>query len=306
MMQTKRPRRARRVQLSVPGSSEKMMAKAAASRADHVFLDLEDAVAPSAKEGARKQIVAALRDLDWTGKTRCVRINDLTTKYAYRDIIEVVEGAGAHLDTIMMTKVTSAADIFFVATLLSQIERTVGLTREIGIEVLIEEVEGIQNVEAIANASPRVESLILGVGDLSGAMGIDLGFVGSAANPYPGDIWHYARARLCMAARGAKIDAIDGPFPNFKDIEGYRREAIEAVALGFVGKWAIHPAQIEPALDIFSPKPEEVARARKLRDAFLEAEAKGLGAAQIDGQMVDIASLRILKNTLDRAELFGM
>ena len=305
-MQNKRPRRPRRVQLSVPGSSDKMMAKAAASRADHVFLDLEDAVAPSAKEGARKKIVKALKELDWTGKTRCVRINDLTTKYAYRDIIEVVEGAGAHLDTIMMTKVTSAADIFFAATLLSQIERTIGLDREIGIEVLIEEVEGVQNVEAIAKASPRVESLILGMGDLSAAMGIDLGFVGSAANPYPGDIWHYARARLCMAARGAKIDAIDGPFPNFRDVEGYRREAIEALALGFVGKWAIHPAQIEPALDVFSPKPEDVARARKLRDAFLEAEAKGLGAAQIDGQMVDIASLRILKNTLDRAELFGM
>ena len=154
-----------------PGSSDKMMAKAAASRADHVFLDLEDAVAPSAKEGARQNIVKALKELDWAGKTRCVRINDLTTKYAYRDIIEVVEGAGAHLDTIMMTKVTSAADIFFAATLLSQIERTIGLDREIGIEVLIEEVEGVQNVEAIANASPRVESLILGMGDLSAAMG---------------------------------------------------------------------------------------------------------------------------------------
>jgi citrate lyase subunit beta/citryl-CoA lyase len=190
--------------------------------------------------------------------------------------------------------------------LLSQIERTIGLDREIGIEVLIEEVEGVQNVEAIAQASPRMESLILGVGDLSAAMGIDLGFVGSAANPYPGDIWHYARARLCMAARGAKIDAIDGPFPNFRDVEGYRREAIEALALGFVGKWAIHPSQIEPALDVFSPKAEEVVRARKLRDAILDAEAKGLGAAQIDGQMVDVASLRIIKNLLDRAELFGM
>jgi citrate lyase subunit beta/citryl-CoA lyase len=112
--------------------------------------------------------------------------------------------------------------------------------------------------------------------------------------------------RLGMAARAAKIDAIDGPFPNFKDIDGYRRQAIEALALGFVGQWAIHPAQIDPAIEVFSPKPEDVAQARKLRDAFLEAEAKGLGAAQIDGQMVDIASLRILKNTLDRAELFGM
>jgi citrate lyase subunit beta/citryl-CoA lyase len=205
-----------------------------------------------------------------------------------------------------MTKVTSATDVHFVATLLSQIERTVGLKRQIGIEILIEEVEAVQNVEAIAHASPRVESLILGMGDLSAAMGIDLGFVGSAANPYPGDIWHYARARLCMAARSAKIDAIDGPFPNFRDTEGYRREAIEALALGFVGKWAIHPSQIEPALEVFSPRPEEVARARKLRDAILEAEAKGLGAAQIDGQMVDVASLRILKNTIDRAELFGM
>ena len=306
MNQKNQPRRARRVQLAVPGSSDRMMAKAAASRADHVFLDLEDAVATSAKEGARKQIITALKTLDWTGKTRCVRINDLTTKYAYRDIIEIVEGAGDHLDTIMMTKVTSASDVHFVATLLSQIERTVGLKCQIGIEVLIEEVEGMQNVEAIAHASPRMESLILGVGDLSAAMGINLGFVGGVANPYPGDIWHYARARLCMAARAAKIDAIDGPYPNFRDIEGYRRDCLEGFSLGFVGKWAIHPSQIEPALEVFSPKPEEVARARKLRDAILEAEAKGLGAAQIDGQMVDVASLRILRNTIERAELFGM
>jgi citrate lyase subunit beta / citryl-CoA lyase len=292
-MQT-RPQRLRRVQLSVPGSNEKMMGKAAASAADHVFLDLEDAVAPSAKVEARGKVVAALRTLDWGRKTRCVRINDLSTKYAYEDIITVVEGAGEFLDTLMVPKVLSVHDVQFVAILLNQIEQKLGLTRHIGIEVLIEEVQALERVEAI-----------FGMGDYSASQGIDVRSIGGA-NPYPGDIWHYPRFRLVMAARSAGIDPVDGPYANFRNSEVFHEECRRAMILGCVGKWAIHPAQIEPALAVFTPRPEEVERARKLAAAYAKAEAEGLGAVNVDGVMVDAASIRILNNTLRKAELIGM
>ncbi len=300
-----KPRRLRRVQLSVPGSSEKMMAKAAASEADHVFLDLEDAVAPSAKIEARGKIVTALRTLDWGRKTRCVRINDLTTKYAYEDIITVVEGAGDHLDTIMVPKVLSGADVYFAATLLHQIEQKIGLRKRIGIEVLIEEVQALQNVEEIVRAHDRLECVIFGMGDYSASQGIDIRSIGSQS-PYPGDIWHYPRFRMVMAARGAGVDPVDGPYANFRNPEIYREECRRAMILGCVGKWAIHPAQIETALEVFTPKQEDVDRARKLAAAYAEAEAQGLGAVNVDGVMVDAASIRILNNTLKKAELIGM
>jgi citrate lyase subunit beta/citryl-CoA lyase len=305
IMQEK-PRRLRRVQLSVPGSSEKMMAKAAASAADHVFLDLEDAVAPSAKVEARGKIVTALNTLDWGRKTRCVRINDLTTKYAYQDIITVVEGAGKNLDTIMVPKVLNGADVHFAATLLSQIEQNIGLDRRIGIEVLIEEVQALQNVEEICRASPRMECVVFGMGDYSASQGIDIRSVGGE-NPYPGDIWHYPRFRMTMAARAAGIDPVDGPYANFKNPDVYREECRRANILGCVGKWAIHPAQIDIALEMFSPKQEDVDRARKLAAAYAKAEAEGLGAVNVDGVMIDVASIRILRNTvLNKADLIGM
>ena len=300
-----RPRRLRRVQLSVPGSSEKMMAKAAASAADHVFLDLEDAVAPSAKVEARGKIVQALRTLDWGKKTRCVRINDLSTKYAYEDIIAVVEGAGEYLDTIMVPKVLSGKDVYFAATLLNQIEQKLGLKRPIGIEVLIEEVQALENVEEICKAHQRLECVIFGMGDYSASQGIDIRSIGSQS-PYPGDIWHYPRFRMVMAARSAGIDPVDGPYANFRNPEVFREECRRAMILGCVGKWAIHPAQIEPALEVFTPKQEEVDRARKLAAAYAKAEAEGLGAVNVDGLMVDAASIRILNNTLRKAELIGM
>jgi citrate lyase subunit beta/citryl-CoA lyase len=269
-------------------------------------LDLEDAVAPSAKRDARKKIVTALKELNWKGKTRCVRINDLTTEYAYEDIIEVVEGAGEHLDTIMMTKVQTTADILFADKLLHQTEKKLKLKRKIGLEALIEEVEGMQNVDAIAACTPRLECLVFGMGDFSASMGVTNKNVG-AADGYPGDIWHYARFRLVMACRAAGIDPVDGPFADFKNPEAYREECRRSMILGCVGKWAIHPSQIEHALEIYSPKPEDVARARKLEKAYAEAEAKGLGAINVDGIMVDVASIRILRNTiLNKADLFGM
>jgi citrate lyase subunit beta/citryl-CoA lyase len=303
---TDRPRRARRVQLSTPGSSEKMIQKAAESKADHVFLDLEDAVAPSQKRDARKKIVAGLRSLDWGRKTRCVRINDLTTEYAFEDIIEVVEGAGEHLDTIMLTKVLAPADILFADKLLHQLEKKLKLQRRIGLEALIEEVEGLQNVDAIARSTPRLECLVFGMGDFSASMGVVNKNVGETDN-YPGDIWHYARFRLIMACRAAGIDPVDGPFADFRNPDAYREECRRSMVLGCVGKWAIHPSQIDIALDVYSPKPEEVARARKLEKAYAEAEAKGMGAINVDGIMVDVASIRILRNTvLNKADLYGM
>lgn len=300
-----RPKRARRSQLSVPGSSEKMLQKGAESSADHVFCDLEDAVAPSAKVEARSKIAWALNNFDWGTKTRCVRINDVTTEWCHGDIIEIVEKAGANLDTIMLTKPYSAADVVFLDRMLGQLEKKLRLERRIGIEVLIEEVQALQNVEAISKCSDRLECLIFGMGDYSGSQGIDTKDIGESGN-YPGDIFHYARFRITMAARAADLDAVDGPFANFKNEAAFRTEAQRAKSLGMVGKWAIHPSQIAPALEVFSPQADEVARARKMAEAYYEAEAKGLGAAQVDGVMIDIAVLRLVRNTLDKADLYGL
>lgn len=296
------PKRARRVQLAVPGSNDKMMAKAAQSAADHVFLDLEDAVAPRAKVGARAQVVRALRELNWEGKTRCVRINGLGTRYAHGDIIEVVTGAGTYLDTVMVPKVNRARDVWFVETLLEQLEADLGLSRPIGIEALIEDVEAMINIDQIAGASPRLEALILGMGDYSASQGMHPGVVrGATTTGYPGDIWHYTRYRLLIACRAHGLDPIDGPFADFRNAEAYREECRRAAILGCVGKWAIHPSQIAIALEEFTPPVEEVERARKLIDAYRQAELQGLGAIQVEGEMVDAASIRILQNVLDRA-----
>lgn len=302
---TNRPKRARRSQLSVPGSSEKMLQKGAESAADHVFCDLEDAVAPSAKVEARSKIAWALNNLDWGKKTRCVRINDVTTEWCHGDIIEIVEKAGANLDTIMLTKPYTAADVLFLDSMLNQLEKKLKLQRRIGIEVLIEEVQALQNVEAIATCTPRMEALIFGMGDYSGSQGIDTKDIGETGS-YPGDIFHFARFRITMAARAAGVDAIDGPYANFRNEGGYRTEALRARSLGMVGKWAIHPSQIAPALDVFSPSADEVARARKMAEAYYDAEAKGLGAVQVDGVMIDVAVLRLVRNTLNKADLYGM
>jgi citrate lyase subunit beta/citryl-CoA lyase len=299
-----RPKRLRRVQLATPGSSEKMMAKAAASKADHVFLDLEDACAPSMKPEARHMVVKALNTLDWGKKTRCVRINDLTTKYAYEDIITVVEGARENLDTIMLTKTLEASDVKFVATLLRQIEKKLGMAKKIGIEALIEEVAGLQNIEAICGADPRLECVIFGMGDYSASQGIAVR--SGLDNDYPFDLWYYPRFRLCMAARAAGIDPVDGPYGNIQNIEHYREECRRGMIIGCVGKWAIHPSQIEPALEIFTPKQADVDYARKLAKAYAEAEAKGLGAVTIDGQMVDVATVRMLSTVLVKADMIGM
>ncbi|UBM09135.1 HpcH/HpaI aldolase/citrate lyase family protein [Cupriavidus metallidurans] len=300
-----RTKRLRRCQLSVPGSSEKMMTKAAAMGVDFVFLDLEDAVAPSEKRPARRKIIDALNGLDWGRTTCCVRVNDLTTEYAYEDIIEVVEGAGRNLDVIMLPKAMSAADVQFVDKLLSMMEKKLGLPHRIGIDVLIEEVEAMMNVEAIAASTPRLECLIFGMGDYSASQGVSMRDIGGSGG-YPGDIWHYQRQRLTIAARANKLDAVDGPFADFRSPETYREEARRAMTLGMVGKWAIHPSQVALAQEVFSPIADDVARARDMMRAYDEALAQGLGAVQYEGKMIDIASVRIVRNLVQRADLIGM
>ena len=304
---SERPKRARRCQLSVPGSSEKMMTKAAGLAVDHIFLDLEDAVAPAEKPSARGKIVEALNNLDFGNSVRCVRINDIETPWAYKDIIEVVTGAGENLDTIMIPKVKHAHEVKWVDILIHQIEQDIGLKQRIGIELLIEEVEGIQNVDEIATATPRLEAMVFGMGDYSASQGVDVKeAMSSGDSVYPGDIWHYQRQRVVIACRAAGIDAVDGPFGNFRDPDSYEREATRAMVLGCVGKWAIHPAQVEIAQRVFSPTEEEVERARKIVQAYDAAVARGEGAAQVDDAMIDAASVRLVQNTLDKAKLYGL
>ncbi|TNF85807.1 MAG: CoA ester lyase [Gammaproteobacteria bacterium] len=302
---SKQPKRARRCQLSVPGSSEKMMTKASSLALDHVFLDLEDAVAPSAKPGARGQIVEALNGLDWSPGTVCVRINDVETEWCHDDIIEVVTGAGNKLDTIMLTKAKSAADVMFVHLLLDQLEQKLKLKRRIGIECLIEEVEGMMNVEEIAACSDRLECLIFGMGDYSASQQMQLGHVGETGG-YPPDVWHYPRYKMTIACHANGIDPVDGPYANFRNPEGYTKEAERSFVLGMVGKWAIHPSQVEIAQSVFSPDPEAITSARKQQAAYEEALKEGLGAINVDGVMVDAASIRIVQNLIDRADLYGM
>lgn len=302
---TQRPKRLRRCQLSVPGSSEKMMAKAAALGVDFVFLDLEDAVAPSEKRNSRARIVNALNSLDWGRSVRCVRVNDLTTEYAYEDIIEVVEGARENLDVIMLPKAMSAADVQFVDKLLTMMEKKLGLKKRIGVDVLIEEVEAMMQVEAIAASTPRLECLIFGMGDYSASQGVSVRDIGGDGG-YPGDIWHYQRQKMTIACRANKIDAVDGPYADFRSPDIYREECRRSMILGMVGKWAIHPSQVELAHEVFSPKREDVARARDMKKAYEAALAQGLGAVQYEGRMIDIASIRIVNNLIDRADLIGM
>ena len=302
---TARPKRLRRCQLSVPGSSEKMMTKAAALGVDFVFLDLEDAVAPSEKRASRARIVDALNYLDWGRSVRCVRVNDLTTEYAYEDIIEVVEGARENLDLIMLPKAMSASDVQFVDKLLTMMEKKLGLKKRIGIDVLIEEVEAMMQVEAIAASTPRLECLIFGMGDYSASQGISIRDIGGSGG-YPGDIWNYQRHKMTIAARANRIDAVDGPFGDIKDPDAFREECRRSMILGMVGKWAIHPSQVEHAQQMFSPRAEDVAQARAMMKAFDAALAQGLGAVQYGGKMIDIASVRIVKNLTDRADLIGM
>jgi citrate lyase subunit beta/citryl-CoA lyase len=297
--------RLRRSELAVPASQARFIAKAAEGEADLVFLDLEDAVAPAEKVAARERVIDALNNIDWGRKTRAVRINDVRTVWCHDDIVDVVTRAGTNLDIIIVPKVKAPRDVWFVETLLAQLEAKLRLPHRIGLEALVEETEALARVEEIAACSPRLEALILGVGDLSASQGIRTGHVTDPALRYPGDMWHYARNRMIVAARAAGIDAIDGPYPNYRDADGYRREATWGSTLGCVGKWCIHPSQIAIANDVFAPTEREIALAKRMCEAYEAASSAGAGAAGEAGVLVDAASVRIFEGVLERARLTG-
>ena len=299
------PNRPRRCTLSVPGSSQKMMAKAATLPVDQVLIDLEDAVAVDAKVGARATVIEALTQQHWTPLTVSLRINDVATQWCHDDIIDVVTQAGRHLDTIVLTKTKSVGDVRFVHLLLDQLESKLGLSKRIGIECLIEDVEGLMRVEEIAACSDRLETLIFGVGDYAASQQMQLASVGST-DGYTGDLWHYPRFKITMACRANEIDPIDGPVADFNDTDTLVLEAKRAQILGMAGKWAIHPSQVDPIQRVFTPSPERIAMARKQKAAYEQAQQDGLGAISVDGVMVDAASIRITQSLLDRADLLGL
>ena len=297
--------RARRSELATPASSERMCEKAPSAGADLVFLDLEDACAPNVKEAARGIAVGALTGLDWGTTVRAVRVNGLETPWCHGDIIEVVTGARDALDVLIVPKVRSARDVWWVDVLLSQLEEKLGLTKRIGLEVLIEDAEGLLNALEIAKSSDRLEALIFGAGDLSASLHARVDGNFEPAVAYPGDFWHFARVNVLAAARAGLVDAIDAPYPAYQDPDGYRESALAASALGYDGKWAIHPAQVPIANEVFSPTSEEVAEARASVAAYREAEAGGVGAIGRDGRLVDAAHMRLAENTLHKALLAG-
>jgi citrate lyase subunit beta/citryl-CoA lyase len=301
-----RPNRLRRSELSTPATNEKMIAKAAASDADLAFLDLEDSVAPAAKTGARANVVRGLSELDWGTTTKAYRINGVHTPWCHDDLIEVVGRAGSAVEIVIVPKVKASRDVWFVDDLLTQLERRHGLeVGRIGLEVLIEEAEALARVEEIAGCSPRIEALILGVGDLSASLGMRTGHIG-ASSRYPGDVWHHARARMIAAARAAGVDPIDGPYANFGNADGYRDQCAWSATLGAVGKWCIHPSQVPIANEVYAPTGDEIERATRIVTAVREAEERGDGAANVDGVMVDAATTRVFEVVLDRARLCGL
>src|SRR5688572_14292655 len=301
-----RPARSRRTCHAVPGSSERFLAKAPELEADEVFLDLEDAVAPSAKEEARWRVIQALKETDFGPKTVVVRVNATDTPHYYRDLIDVVEQAGDRLDAIMLPKVRTPGDVEMTAKLLTQIE----LARElpagrIGIEAQIEDATGLLACEAIAAASPRMETLIFGPGDYSAAVGIPVTTIGGAPEGYPGDHLNYVFSRLVVAARAAGIQAIDGPYAAFDDEDGLRARARLARALGMDGKWTIHPRQIATVNEVFTPAREDWERAEALLAAYREATEAGRGAAMFDSEMIDEANRRMAERLADAGRAAG-
>ena len=310
------PARLNRSELAVPGSQPQLFEKAAQSDVDVIFLDLEDAVAPDEKERARNNIVKALNGVDWNTKTMSVRINGLDTHYMYRDVVDVVEQAGERLDLIMIPKVGTAADVYAVDMLVTQIEDATGLTKRIGFEHIIETALGMQNISEIAGASKRNESLHFGVADYAASTRARTTVIGGVNENYAvltdpgsdgtrqvhwGDMWHSAIANMVVAARANGLRPIDGPFGDFNDPEGYKAAAYRAAALGCEGKWAIHPSQIALANEVMSPSEAEVERANRILAAMAEAEAAGKGAVSLDGRLIDYASIRQAEVLVEKA-----
>jgi len=308
--------RLHRSELAVPASNPKMIEKASRSAADVIFFDLEDSVAPDDKPRARKNIIAAMNDIDWGTRTLSVRINGLDTCYTYRDVIEVVE-ACPRIDMLFLPKVGVAADVYALDVLVTQIENAHGRGKRIGFEVMIETALGLCNVESIAQSSKRLEAMCFGSGDFAASTGARTTTIGGL-NPdyavlsdpdqeghrvrYPLDPWHAAQSRIVAACRAYGLRPLDGPYSDFNDNEGLLASSRRSAALGFEGRMVIHPAQIEPVNTEFSPAVEEVGRARRIVEAMAQAAREGRGAAQLDGRMIDIANIRMAQSILRKAD----
>jgi citrate lyase subunit beta / citryl-CoA lyase len=303
--------RARRSCHAVPGSNPRFIEKAQGLESDQVFLDLEDSVAPIAKADARKNIVEALNTGDWGSRVRTVRVNDWTTQWTYKDVIEVVEGAGANLDCLMLPKVQTAAQVQALDVLLTQIETTMGYeVGQIGIEAQIENALGLINVDEIAVASPRVETIIFGPADFMASINMKSLVVGEQPPGYDvGDAYHYILMRILMAARMHDLQAIDGPYLQIKDVEGFRRVAGRSAALGFDGKWVLHPGQIEAANEVYAPSQGDYDHAELILDAYAwhTSEAGGMrGAVMLGDEMIDEASRKMALVVAGKGRAAGM
>ncbi len=312
--------RLHRSELAVPGSNPGLFEKAARSAADVIFLDLEDAVAPDDKPQARKNIIQALHDVDWGQKTMMIRINGLDTHYMYRDVVDIVETC-PRLDMILIPKVGVPQDVYALDMLVTQIEQATGRTRRIGFEVLIETALGMANVEAIAQASPRLEAMSFGVADYAastrarttviGGVNRDSGVLtdkdeAGRREYFWTDPWHAAQTRMLVACRAYGLRPVDGPFGDFNDPEGYIAAANRAAVLGYEGKWAIHPTQIELANQVFTPSEAEILKARRIMEAMEQAAREGRGAVSLDGRLIDIASIRMAEGLLAKAHQMGL
>ena len=310
--------RLHRSELCVPGSSLRMLEKAPAAGADYVMLDLEDAVAPNDKVQARINVIAALQEQDWGDTFISLRINGLDTHWCYRDVVDVVEAAGERLHTILIPKVSCGADVHLIATLLTQIEDGRGQAERLGISVLIETAAGMFNVDEVARACPdRMEAMVFGVADYSASIQSHTATIGGSEHGYSvltdpdddgnrerhwGDQWHYPLARIAVACRANGLRPIDGPFGDFNDPEGYRTTARRAAIMGYEGKWAIHPSQVELAREVFTPSEKLQTRTRRIIEAMGEAAKQGKGAVSLDGRLIDAASLRQAEHLLGKIE----
>lgn len=301
----------RRTVLAVPGSSDRFIAKARGLAVDAIFLDLEDAVAPAVKAESRARIVAALNDpAGFSAPTITVRVNDWTTPWTYADVIEVVTGAGRHLDALVLPKCASASHVQALDLLLTQVEHTAGLPiGGIGLEVQIEDAVGLLHVNEIAAASPRLESLVFGPGDFMASLGMKGLSVGESLDAYPGDHFHHVLMSILVAARAHGLQAIDGPFVAIRDVDGFRRSASSSAALGYDGKWVLHPDQVAAGNEIYSPRVEDVERALRIELAYAKATAEAggaVGAIVVDDEMVDEAGVKLAAAILARGRAAGM
>ncbi|MEM7023870.1 MAG: CoA ester lyase [Pseudomonadota bacterium] len=314
------PGRPNRCQLFGPGSNPKLFPKMAASAADVVNLDLEDAVAPADKETARENIIEALNTVDFGNKTVSVRINGLDTPYWVDDAMQVIERGGDRLDLIMIPKAGNAGDIYAVDAVVSAAEQKIGKTKKVGFEVIIETAQGAANMDEIAGGSPRMQAMSFGVADYAASMGMQVTGIGGEQDSYyalvpgePGseravhynDPWHWPIVRMVAACRKHGLLPVDGPYGDFSDPDGYRAQGLRARTLGCVGKWAIHPNQVPLANEIYTPSEEIVARANRILEAMAEADAKGLGAVTLDGKLIDLASIRQAQVVVQQSELIA-